>query len=377
MAHIDKFKRGAVGHLLEHDSRGCDNISNESIDYERSHLNYNLAKHDNPMQYYHQRLNEIFVAKRKDLNTLASWCVTLPKDVPEEEEKEFFQKVYEFSAKRYGEENVVSAFVHKDEKTPHLHFKFIPVVADEKKEQGAKVCFDKLITRGEMRNYQKELQKYLEKELGHKVSILNGATGGGNKTVQQMKAEDIAQSVSKAEKEHLRLVNDINIAKDTLDRLNGEIKSLEDIKESLGKKNWRGKISLSEEEVLSIKYYIDKFGSIENAQAELEKLKAEVEEIYRTNQVNFQTIQKANDMLSEKENRNLEKEKELSKKESELDKKETNIDRLVEERIKDTLNFYDDFIYRNGLWDDFVPELNKFLEQDKKALKRANKTVER
>ena len=363
MAHIDKFKRGAVGHLLEHDSRGCDNISNESIDYERSYLNYNLAKHDNPMQYYHQRLNEIFVAKRKDLNTLASWCVTLPKDVPEEEEKEFFQKVYEFSAKRYGEENVVSAFVHKDEKTPHLHFKFIPVVADEKKEQGAKVCFDKLITRGEMRNYQKELQKYLEKELGHKVSILNGATGGGNKTVQQMKAEDIAQSVLVAEKR--------------LESLKKDIGQIEELRDNLGKKNWRGKVTVSEEDLLSIKYYIEKFGSIEKAQVELEKLKAELEEIDRTNKANFQTIQKANGLLSEKENRNLEKEKELSKKESELDKKETNIDRLVEERIKDTLNFYDDFIYRNGLWDDFVPELNKFLEQDKKALKRANKTVER
>ena len=50
---------------------------------------------------------------------------------------------------------------------------------------------------------------------------------------------------------------------------------------------------------------------------------------------------------------------------------------VVEERTKDTLNFYDDFIYRNGLWDDFAPDLNKFLAEDKKALKRANKTVER
>ena len=70
-------------------------------------------------------------------------------------------------------------------------------------------------------------------------------------------------------------------------------------------------------------------------------------------------------------------EKELSKKEIELEKMKNNIDRLVEERTKDTLNFYDDFIFQNGLWDDFAPELNKFLAEDKKALKRANKTVER
>ena len=33
---------------------------------------------------------------------------------------------------RYGKENVISAYVHFDEVTPHMHY-FVPVVEDKKK----------------------------------------------------------------------------------------------------------------------------------------------------------------------------------------------------------------------------------------------------
>ena len=34
---------------------------------------------------------------------------------------------------RYGKENVISAYVHFDEVTPHMHYAFVPVVEDKKK----------------------------------------------------------------------------------------------------------------------------------------------------------------------------------------------------------------------------------------------------
>ena len=43
MAHLEKYNRAAVGHLIAHYDRQAENIGNESVDRTRSHLNYNLA----------------------------------------------------------------------------------------------------------------------------------------------------------------------------------------------------------------------------------------------------------------------------------------------------------------------------------------------
>nr|WP_244877090.1 plasmid recombination protein [Carnobacterium mobile] len=75
--------------------------------------------------------------KREDVKVGCSWIVTLPstlKEKNEQDQREFFEKTYAFLTERYGgEKNVLSAQVHNDETTPHLHFAFIPVVWDEKK----------------------------------------------------------------------------------------------------------------------------------------------------------------------------------------------------------------------------------------------------
>ncbi|WP_260870123.1 plasmid recombination protein [Bacillus cereus] len=63
---------------------------------------------------------------RKDGKVCADWAVTLPeslKEAPEKEQREFFEKTYEFLANGYGgEKNVLSANVHNDETRPHMHF---------------------------------------------------------------------------------------------------------------------------------------------------------------------------------------------------------------------------------------------------------------
>ncbi len=85
------------------------------------------------------RLREVHCLNRKDVKVCSDWVVTLPenlKGTSEKEQREFFEKTYEFLANRYGgEKNVLSANVHKDETTPHMHFAFMPVVWDEKKQR--------------------------------------------------------------------------------------------------------------------------------------------------------------------------------------------------------------------------------------------------
>jgi hypothetical protein len=50
--------------------------------------------------------------------------------MPRSEQIEFFKKSLGFVQERYGEKNIVSATVHFDEATPHMHVNFVPVTSD-------------------------------------------------------------------------------------------------------------------------------------------------------------------------------------------------------------------------------------------------------
>ena len=197
MAHVKKYTRANIGHALDHDSRQDGdgvNRSNEKIDKGRTYLNYNLATHgENPIDRINRRTSEVKCLKRDNVNVVCSWMLTLPKDF-DGDEKAFFEEGYRFMANRYGEENVISAWVHMDETTPHLHFKFVPVVDGEK---GKKVSAKERCNRQDLRTFHVDLKEHLENALQCPCNVLNGATAGGNKTISQMKAEE-AQSLAEA-----------------------------------------------------------------------------------------------------------------------------------------------------------------------------------
>lgn len=196
MAHVEKFSKGALGHMLSHYDRSK-NVG-DNISPERTHLNYNLAPHDrNQLEFIQKRLTEVHCLNRKDVNVMCTWVVTLPKDF-EGSDKRFFHETYRFLANRYGKENVISAWVHMDEATPHMHFAFVPVVWDEKKGY-EKVSAKELISKKELKVFHAELQEDLEGMLGRKVSILNEATKDGNKSILELKKNSLRQEISKAE----------------------------------------------------------------------------------------------------------------------------------------------------------------------------------
>ena len=57
-------------------------------------------------------------------------------NIGEEETKRYFEESYKFvcNYKNLGEENIISAVVHLDEGTPHMHLIFVPVVHTKNKE---------------------------------------------------------------------------------------------------------------------------------------------------------------------------------------------------------------------------------------------------
>lgn len=187
MAHIAKYTAAACGHLCGHYDRS--KPATENIDSSRTEQNYNLAAEQQPLSqidFIRTRLSEVKTQKRKDLNVMCDWVVTAPKDLPKELQPQFFKETYNYLAAKYGKKNVISAYVHLDEVTPHLHFAFVPVV-ENKRKGGYKVSAKECITRADLKHFHEDLQNYLEDKLGQPVNIQNGATREGNKSIAELK----------------------------------------------------------------------------------------------------------------------------------------------------------------------------------------------
>lgn len=133
MAHVMKHTKVAAGHMTHHYDRTANNISNDKIDPTRTELNYNLApkREISQMDFINKRCSEVKCLNRKDINVMCSWTVTEPQRITKNERKNFFEETYKFLSERYGEKNVISAYVHMDETTPHMHFSFVPVVQEK------------------------------------------------------------------------------------------------------------------------------------------------------------------------------------------------------------------------------------------------------
>lgn len=196
--HVEKFQKSVVGHMLRHYNRISMTFDNKSIDHLRSDLNYNLAPKRNQfdIEYYKSRLSQLKCQNRADVKTLCDWIITLPKgDFTEEQEYLFFRSAYDFMAKRYKEENVISAWIHKDEAgQPHMHFAFIPVCIDKKKGI-EKVSAKEVLTRNELKCIHREMAEHMKGIFGRDIGILNGATAGGNKTIMELKLQDIQKEI--------------------------------------------------------------------------------------------------------------------------------------------------------------------------------------
>lgn len=212
MANLQKYTKSATGHLSKHFERGKDingdyiKFGNQDIDTEKSDLNYNLAPEHNQIDFIRQRCSEVQCLNRKDVNVMCSWVVTAPKNLDQAEEKAFFKNTYDFLANRYGEKNVISAYVHLDEKSPHMHFAFVPVALDKNKGI-EKVSAKEVITRNDLQSFHTDLEKHLERALGHEVDILNEATKEGNKCIDELKKGTAIKEVSEIKQKVSKIVS--------------------------------------------------------------------------------------------------------------------------------------------------------------------------
>ncbi|WP_333790942.1 MobV family relaxase [Holdemanella porci] len=220
MAHVAKYKQSdTVGLAIHYERREGSELSNKDIDKSKSHENYNLSSELQPLkteQFVKQRLSEVHHINRKDIIVMVDWIVTLPKNVPSQDESKFFACTYDYLKNQYGEKNVIGAWVHKDETTPHLHFSFVPVIEEDGKE---KLNCKKIISKPKLKQFHPALANYLEMHLGYMPEILNDATINGNRTVRELKMkEDLSfKAVVKSVDEHLKVSEELLAQAESID----------------------------------------------------------------------------------------------------------------------------------------------------------------
>lgn len=133
---MEKRHMGAVGKIEAHHERTKNEYkSNPDIDTSRSHLNYHLAA---PQRRYRQQVlfdvASVNAKMRKDSVVLQDCLVTATPDWIRKQDPAaqaaFLNLAYDFFCEKIGTENIVSAVVHLDEATPHMHLCFVPLTKD-------------------------------------------------------------------------------------------------------------------------------------------------------------------------------------------------------------------------------------------------------
>jgi predicted nucleic acid-binding Zn-ribbon protein len=173
--HLSKIKTTDLNVLAEAAREHRSKVG--KIDPERTHLNYNLAPQDNRIhnaEEIHQRIHDLGVTRKikSDAVVALSTIIDVPQDY-EGDTRLFFEAAYRALVTTLcgGEESrVLQAYVHLDEKTPHMHFASIPIVEKEgKRKLSAKELVDKSFLKsfhatigGHMTNYLKNLDKTAE-----------------------------------------------------------------------------------------------------------------------------------------------------------------------------------------------------------------------
>ena len=132
-----KYKRENLKGIYRHNERRNFNYSNKNIDKEKTILNYSLKAPQYSYEKEFDRLKKEYNLKgqiKTVSNIACEYIITSDKEffntIGEEETKRYFETAYKFVSeyKNLGEKFIMSAKVHMDEETPHMHLVFLPVV---------------------------------------------------------------------------------------------------------------------------------------------------------------------------------------------------------------------------------------------------------
>ena len=131
-----KYKGPEIGHIESHNERTKEKYaSNPDVDTSRSHLNFHLVF---PERKYRaeaeKQIAEAGCRTRSNSVRVVEVLVTASpeffKGKKKAEIKAYFQEALDFIQQHQNPRTIISAVVHMDEKTPHMHLSFVPLTED-------------------------------------------------------------------------------------------------------------------------------------------------------------------------------------------------------------------------------------------------------
>ena len=171
-----KYKGPEIGQIEAHNERAKESYaSNPDIDTNRSKLNYNLLT--SPPKYRaeaERQIREAGCRTRKDSVRLVETLITAsPEFFQGKSQKEirgYFERALEFMKTKQDPHTFISAVVHMDEKTPHMHLCFVPITEDGRLSAKDIVGNKKKLTKWQDEYWSYMVKKYPDLERGESAS---------------------------------------------------------------------------------------------------------------------------------------------------------------------------------------------------------------
>ena len=171
-----KYKGPEISNIEAHNERTKEEYaSNPDIDKSRSHLNFHLLE---PARKYRaeaeRQIKDAGCRTRSDSVRLVEALVTATpeffKGKKKAEIKAYFQEALDFIRKHQDPKTIISAVVHMDEKTPHMHLSFVPLTEDGRLCAKEIVGNKKKLTQWQDRFWEHMVKKYPDLERGESAS---------------------------------------------------------------------------------------------------------------------------------------------------------------------------------------------------------------
>ena len=198
--HVEKYKGAGVAPVSNHNARVYESrgYRRENIDSSLSGENYRLGPDRGPAkEWVNARVAALGLKRRprSDAVLMCEWVVTLPES-ERGGEREFFEAVYGAMAARYGADNVVSCWVHRDEPgaRPHMHFDWVPVTRD------GRLSAKEVLSRKELLAVHRDLGRELSQALGHEVHLLLPSEERGRRELSRLNDRQYRDAMAERER---------------------------------------------------------------------------------------------------------------------------------------------------------------------------------
>ena len=171
-----KYKGPEIGHIESHNERTKEKYaSNPDVDTSRSHLNFHLVT---PQRKYRaeaeKQIAEAGCRTRSDSVRVVEALVTASpeffKGKKKAEVRAYFNEALDFMQKHQSKDTIISAVVHMDEKTPHMHLCFVPLTKDKRLSAKEIVGNKKKLTWWQDEFWKHMVGKYPDLERGESAS---------------------------------------------------------------------------------------------------------------------------------------------------------------------------------------------------------------